>query len=327
MDEHTSPQKDLFVRDELEHMLLLIPTNKKRKTITDTRSVAHPYTSRLADVLRAIYPATLTDEATPESKELFCCWWRSLAVAVESKRAICAFLVSVGTHLSYTDGAQDISLYSVHAQRPDEAYITRMWKNYMKHGDKCKGSTSSKIGNPYDRCTLQKAHFRNLLRALDLIRTTTSDGKLTMENGIAFCRFDDLFASHGSRIFLLKITGFEHMSDLVEEFQKVTVRNNRFLRVKLQLGDKMPTTDFDFVKEMKYVEGVSGCHISNIQACTPGVLLKVINGSCKPIRCYSIISGLLQIRKHRSKNNVLKSQLDVRYTKISRAKCVKRGGN
>ena len=265
-------QEDTCIQDVLDHMLLQIPT-KKRKTITGVKTVKHPYTNMLADAVRAIYPAQLIVEATQASKELFCCWWRSLTRKKQSKLDICAFFVSVGTHPSYTNCTQENRLDLNRAEGADQAYITRKWKSCIaqaeKHG-----------GNLYDASTLDKSRFRDLLRELDLLRA--EDGKLTMTNAIVFCLFENMRASHGSRMLLLQTSGFEYMSELLEEFRKATVRNSRFMAIKAQLGKQVPTASFDFFKEMQYVKEVSGYHITNIQACASDTLLRVIRAIRSP---------------------------------------------
>jgi len=74
----------------------------------------------------------------------------------------------------------------------------------------------------------------------------------------------------------------------------------------IALGDVMPITTFEFVKEMQYVKDRSGYHITNVQACDPHMLLQVIKPSD------SLLHNHLPVARNRHET----SRLDRMYTRI-----------
>lgn len=168
MDDHHQ-HRDECVQDQLERMILLLPT-KKIKTMRGTKTVLHPYTSRMSDALKAIYPAPITDEPTQASIEAFGCWWHSFELGNRARQALRVCLGDAGTHPSFincTLERQPMGYELKRTKGSDEEDVTTLWKVYKTEGTIC----GTDIGNPYDASVQTKTRFRALVRELTQIQT------------------------------------------------------------------------------------------------------------------------------------------------------------
>lgn len=315
----TTQNKDDFVHDQLKQMLLVFPV-KKIKTMRGPKTVSHPYTKRLLEALDAVYPAKITDDPTEEAKEQFNSWWCSLELGRKPRREIRTFLLSAGTHPGFIKNIHDVPLEGFDlrcVKGIDEAQIQVLWQSFKKEGKACGEAACASTDVGGDSSNLRILHFRALVRELNEIQASVHDGMLTMEHAIAFCGFDDLKAAHCSRVRLLKVSGFKHMTALQDNFQKTKERNTRFKRIKTQLDGNMSFKSVQYAKEMQRIEAQSFHEITNIQACDQLVLVRIIQESPNPGPCYRIIFNLLKIHQKRSKILFLNSRVDTKWTNLT----------